>query len=954
MHAMDHVQRIMLVCVLLWAGSTADQQQEAAAASSSALARAAKGGLVKHMNMGVGGYQIIPNFVVTHKGHKVQVKDRIGCENVCDEQEECRSFSYRAGDKRCLWSKYALHFDSKFSFHMKLTKMTDSGEMKATGKYKQFDNFGFHEPGWRKLVSDQGGCEDLCNKINRCGAYSYRAYDQTCQMSGDGVKFDTDFTYYERNMPRAHDPEEMKLLAGSDDDDEGLMDSEKASAASLKDDSVSKAAKIISDKAIVAKKVIQEASKEMLSGNLLDGEDLETKEQNMREGMKRAAGERIKKMNGVKKIETLRAQAGKIQGLQMKKLSMETEHKAHEKIKNAFQEGYEKAQSKNRAGYEDQVREISRKGTVSVQEQTSKINHVAKVLEKSQKEKEKKETTQKEEDQKALKKELKIKAVQEVRVNSLKKYAADHIAHQTLRSKNEDKLKRILVIAEKRRKREKGYKEVKIKKIHEEKKKKQEKKQQAEKERKEKIRHESNVKEEEKKHVEFARKRKEQSHKEIDKKEQVHKRNLKAQEMKRKLQQAKADANELSDKHTERQAKIGKCEENRVKGQFMTYAYARTTTFTSAMAPSQTYGAQPEYNGMLRIQNGLGNKKQHAYLKFSANGNKIVDEAVLLEVDESDSSVPSTSDNVVENAANKEIIDKSKVQYIARRRWVDRRRRWSVEPVVSDRRRDVLASRRRELSERRRRSITALETSIRKAQLKVFKFGGPAAKLEIRACNCNWERPTLNYGDASKLSVPESWRRALRSQSLVEVSEGDSVELGDHDAAQFGYWGAQQNNKILGDASDSADEEDSRRRAGPSSRPPPILPIPAPYVPDRRRYIDRRRRFPTPGETPGEVDPSAPPATARRRRFVGQTTGTVYVPEGNNMWISIPLSANIIGVMRSVDKLCFEITGGGPTQPVILGSELSTNKPYLELNVVGQAGARRRRCSQQVKLKGIS
>jgi len=330
-----------------------------------------------------------------------------------------------------------------------------------------------------------------------------------------------------------------------------------------------------------------------------------------------------------------------------------------------------------------------------------------------------------------------------------------------------------------------------------------------------------------------------------------------------------------------------------------------------------------------------------------------VDEAVMLQVSESSSApVASTSENVVENAQNKEIILKSKVEYVARRRWVDRRRRWSVEPVVSDRRRDALASRRRELTQRRRRSITALETSIRKAQLKVFKFGGPAAKLEVKASNCNWERPTLNYGDASKLSVPESWRRALRSQSLVEVGEGDTAELGEHDAAQFGYWGAQHHHKLLGDASDSANDEDSRRRAVPSSRPPPVLPIPAPYMPDRRRYIDRRRRFPTPGEQPGEVDPTAPPPTARRRRFVGQTTGTVYVPEGNNIWVTIPLSANIIGVMRSVDRLCLEITGGGPTQPVILGSELSTNKPYLELNVVGQAGARRRRCSQQVALEG--
>jgi len=66
------------------------------------------------------------------------------------------------------------------------------------------------------------------------------------------------------------------------------------------------------------------------------------------------------------------------------------------------------------------------------------------------------------------------------------------------------------------------------------------------------------------------------------------------------------------------------------------------------------------------------------------------------------------------------------------------------------------------------------------------------------------------------------------------------------------------------------------------------------------------------------------------------------------------MSANIVGVMRAVDKLCFEITGGGPTDPVILGSERSTNKPYLQLNIMGQSGARRRRCSQVVALDALT
>lgn len=914
--------------------------------------------LEKKMNMGVGGYQVIPNFMVSHGAKKVEVNNREGCENVCDQHKDCHSFSYRAGDKRCFWSTYALHYDSKFAFFMKITKMDDMGRMKATGKYKRFDNIAYHEKGWRKLVSDQSGCEDLCNKMNRCGAYSYREYDQLCMMSGDSVKFDTDFTYYERNMPPPTDKKEMMLLEGKDDEE----DVEKIPPAVIKESSLAKAARIITKKAQLGMKKIKKEAKEM-EGEQHETDDTEAREERMRQQMSQSMIEREHKNAEIKKIENLNSETGRIKG-KAASTAAEAREKATSRVQNAFQEGYKKAEAKNREPYEQQIREISTKGRKSMEEHTGKIDRVARMMEKKQKEKEKKETTQKEVKAKATETELKAKAVRRVKISSLKRYAADHVKHQTLRAKNEDKLKRILVIAEKRRKREKVRKELKIKKIALEKKKKQEKKVQDEKERKEKVTHEANVKEEERKHVEYARKRKEQSHKEIDKKEQIHKRKMKAEELKAKLEQAKRDAAELSEKHKEREAKIGQCEERRVKGQFVTYAYARTTTFTSAMSPSEKYGSEAEYNGMLRIQNGLGNKKQHAYLKFSANGNKIVDEDRDLMLGESndmqehigkrevspEAAVIDTSNNIVANAANDAIIQKSKAEYVARRRWVDRRRRWSVEPVVPDRRRDALASRRRELTERRRRSLTALETGVRKAVLKVFKFGGPAAKLVVKAVNCGWERSTLDYKGAAKLAVPESFeslRRELFSQSLLGIKEGEAQQLSAEDSAQTGYWGQRHN--LLGDSGD-----DSRRRAGPSGRPPPVLPIPVPYTPDRRRYIDRRRRFPEPKARPGEHDPTAPPPSARRRRFVGQTAGTVYVPEGNNIWVSIALSANIIGVMRAADKMCFEVTGGGPTEPVILGSERSTNKPYLQLNVMGQSGARRRRCSQVVALEALT
>merc|ERR1719498_1115589 len=59
------------------------------------------------------------------------------------------------------------------------------------------------------------------------------------------------------------------------------------------------------------------------------------------------------------------------------------------------------------------------------------------------------------------------------------------------------------------------------------------------------------------------------------------------------------------------------------------------------------------YNGMLRVQNGLGRLKQSAYLKFSATGNKIVDESEVLLQESVSAKGPisvAISNSVVDNA----------------------------------------------------------------------------------------------------------------------------------------------------------------------------------------------------------------------------------------------------------------------------------------------------------------
>merc|ERR1711959_311360 len=206
----------------------------------------------------------------------------------------------------------------------------------------------------------------------------------------------------------------------------------------------------------------------------------------------------------------------------------------------------------------------------------------------------------------------------------------------------------------------------------------------------------------------------------------------------------------------------------------------------------------------------------------------------------------------------------------------------------------------------------------------------------------------ISYGNAAKLAIPVSWAEdALVATSLLQ--EGETANLSSEDTVQRGYW--KKKIKVTPKGTDY----NRRRRAPVPHKALPPIPYAKPFVPSRRRYIDRRRRLPIPTKKSAKPPTSgAPNPTARRRRFVGKTTGTVFAPASNNVWVSIKLSPNIVGVMRSTDNMCMEIVGGGPAQAVVLGSEKSTNKPKLVLNVKGQAGQRRRRCSAVVALEGLS
>jgi len=888
---------------------------------------AAKGKHPKLQRLMTGtGYTVIPNFVVSHLAKKVEVKSRVGCENVCDQHRTCRSFSYRAGDKRCLWSEEALKYHSQWTFFMKITKMNDMGQMKPTGEYKRFDNIYFNEKGWRKVVAGKAGCQDLCNKMNKCGSYSYREMNNMCLLSDDAVRYDTDFNYYEReNLPKPKSAKtKIKLLK------------KKPAKKSIK-----ATKQILKASAHKAVKQLKKAGKKVSAGKQSESAAAAAQGASRTRTRKKLKESELK-INQRK--DTFKVQAKELQLKRVgRRTSREAKGKATSKINEAFQEGYVKAQKNNHPAYEREVKEIRMKRTETRTKAAEKVNKEAHHKDIIAKEKAAKEKKSKEMKKKQDIIERKDKARRHAKLLSTAALAKWYMKRDDTKILNPKLTKVRIKVEAARHVRERLDKKAHILAIHKEEDQKRKAKEVDKKERKEKIHHEANVKDTKERNLKVMKKKKEATYKEVDKKARIHAREKKAKEMEKKLALAKKNAAEIKKKHVERKAKIGQCQERRAKGQFITYAYAREATFADAANAQLKFGSDSKYNGMLRVQNGLGNRKQRAYLKFSAKGNKIVDtqaqetmlgepRSMFLDVSP-DAGHASLGDTSQAGWGSRRRRLKLPARWSARRRYVDRRRRWAAPVVKAARRRSVLASRRRALSTRRRRSVK-LESAVMKATLKVFKFGGPASKLTVKAISCAFKRATLSWGNSAKLSLPtEELRAQVLSASLNQIQTESGISLNAHDTVQAGYWG--------------------RRRRAKRRLPKIRIPVKRPYVPARRRYVDRRRRFKAPKALPKKASASPPKPTSRRRRIQGKTAGTAFAPATNNVWVAINLSPNIIGVMRSVDKMCFEISGGGPSQPVVLGSEKSTNKPYLILNVKAKGGSRRRRCSAVVALAAL-
>merc|ERR1719498_2100069 len=149
------------------------------------------------------GYDQIPGFVFRHMGQEIITTTKQKCEETCDENEGCRSYSYNAEKKVCVWSIEAIQYRIGWEFFCKVKVIDAFGKRVHQGKWRSFPDIMYQEPGYKKYNSvSTMQCQEHCSKDAKCQAFSYDRKRQRCYLTDAGIHYDPSYMYYERlGMP---------------------------------------------------------------------------------------------------------------------------------------------------------------------------------------------------------------------------------------------------------------------------------------------------------------------------------------------------------------------------------------------------------------------------------------------------------------------------------------------------------------------------------------------------------------------------------------------------------------------------------------------------------------------------------------------------------------------------------------------------------------------------------
>jgi len=149
-----------------------------------------------------GEYERIPNF--EYQGNPANVKNQEECQKECNQQKECRSYSWNEDRGECQWSTGSLRYGHFWNFYSKEYDMNAFGQMIATKEYFRFKGlFAIDEDQNMKTIEDKSlsDCKDICNDDPKCESFSFHEGDNACLMGVSKVEYLKGWNYFERNRP---------------------------------------------------------------------------------------------------------------------------------------------------------------------------------------------------------------------------------------------------------------------------------------------------------------------------------------------------------------------------------------------------------------------------------------------------------------------------------------------------------------------------------------------------------------------------------------------------------------------------------------------------------------------------------------------------------------------------------------------------------------------------------
>jgi len=118
------------------------------------------------------------------------------CQNICNEQKLCKSFSWSQSMQLCFWSISAIDYDPHFVLGVRATQNL-AGSPDA--KFREFPGIKFiNAQSKEKNGVSEADCQFTCESDLSCKSYSFKASNGFCAYGATGLSYDDEYTYFEK------------------------------------------------------------------------------------------------------------------------------------------------------------------------------------------------------------------------------------------------------------------------------------------------------------------------------------------------------------------------------------------------------------------------------------------------------------------------------------------------------------------------------------------------------------------------------------------------------------------------------------------------------------------------------------------------------------------------------------------------------------------------------------